>query len=61
MRGFSSHGLGLFDRQRSDPELDFPGDYEPRVTIDVLLRLGSLLIIVLGLALIASLLYGASR
>ncbi len=59
MRGFPSHGLGPFDRRGSDPELDFPGDYEPRVTIGVLLRIGSLLIIVLGLALAASLLYGA--
>jgi hypothetical protein len=59
MRGFSSDPLGPLDCQRTLPELDAANDHEPLIPVGVLGRLGLLLFIVFGFAMVAQLLVGA--
>ena len=61
MRNFPSAGLRPLHRQRRVSELDSHSDHEPLVTVGVLVRIGLLLFIVLGLAMTAQLLFGASH
>jgi hypothetical protein len=59
MRGFPSDPLRPLDSQRTLSEFDAPNDHEPLVSVGVLGRLGLLLLIVLGFAIVAQLLVGA--
>jgi hypothetical protein len=59
MRGFPSNPIRPLDRQPTLSELDAPNDHEPLVSVGVLGRLGLLLFIVLGFAIVAQLLVGA--
>jgi hypothetical protein len=58
MRSFLSDPLRRLDRQHMLSELDAPNDHEPLVSVGVLGRLGLLLFIVFGFAMVAQLLVG---